>query len=353
MDSNKTDCRSRSALNEQPFGSTLLDTLPIQLLRQQDLPRIERVLGSPRFRSVRDQLFSPVHRADFSGHWICRNSIAKSEEPRRSAVTILFSHGGGYVAGDAPTYLSLLLRLAESVENQGLTVSVFMLDYSLAPESPFPAQLEQMNAAYRYLIEEELISPGKIALVGDSAGGNLLLSFLTSLHSPLSPSSPKFSEPFLGLFLVSPWVSLTHSGSSFRTNGALDILRKSTLDYWASNFQAGSHLDPRTIQLYTEFGHEDKDRPSLGRILPKRLAVTAGEDELMMSDITSFAERARKGGIQVSLSIASRMVHDWQLQESGNGEAAYLQVPQPDFASAHLPGTVALGRLIAECVQVA
>ncbi len=330
---------------------SLLKTVPIKLLQQPDLPRIDRVLGSARFSSVKDELLTPVRRPGFFGYWICRNFIAKGMEPQSSDVTVLFSHGGGYVTGDVSTYLTFLLRMAESLEEQGLKVSVFMLEYSLAPEFAFPVQLEEMASAYRYLTEEEAVSPSKIALAGDSAGGNLLLSFLSSLHSPLSPTSPKFSEPFLGLFLMSPWVSFSHSGSSFRNNEALDCLTKSSLDYWASCFQAGSKLALEIVQFYTEFGNEDKNRPSLKTILPKRVGITAGGDELMVSDIKSFAARAREDGIQVSLSITPGMVHDWQLMESREGEAAYLLIPRSDFASDHLPGAVAFGRLIVECIQ--
>jgi acetyl esterase/lipase len=226
-----------------------------------------------------------------------------------------------------------------------------MLEYSYAPEHPFPAQLEQMIAAYRYVTEEEGVSPGKIALAGDSAGGNLLLSFLTCLHSPLLPSWPKFSGPFLGLFLMSPWLGFSHSGSSFEANADLDCLRKSSLDTWASCFRAGSSLDQATIRAYTDFEGEDENRPSMATILTKRIAITAGGDELMVSSITSFADCAKKAGIEVSLDIAPGMVHDWQMIQSRNDEAGYLQILRSDSAKPHLDGAVEFGRLIVECMQ--
>jgi acetyl esterase/lipase len=87
--------------------------------------------------------------------------------------TILYLHGGGFVAGRTQTYHNLAGRLAKALKAQ-----VFLPDYPLAPEHRFPAGVNYCYGLYRHLLEEEKIKPEKLVLMGDSAGGGLTFATL-------------------------------------------------------------------------------------------------------------------------------------------------------------------------------
>ncbi len=90
---------------------------------------------------------------------------------RKDSPCVIFYHGGGFVYNAAPHHFSLARSLAA-----GLGVKVFFIDYRLAPKHPFPAAVDDAFYSYRYISENaELfgIDRKRIALCGDSAGGNL------------------------------------------------------------------------------------------------------------------------------------------------------------------------------------
>ncbi|MDN5687664.1 MAG: alpha/beta hydrolase [Brachybacterium sp.] len=97
--------------------------------------------------------------------------VFQPREKRREDV-LAFFHGGGWVTGDIESYTPACATMAD------LTGCVVVsVDYRLAPEHPFPAGLEDCYQVVRLLLDEPgragLVDPGRIVLVGDSAGGNL------------------------------------------------------------------------------------------------------------------------------------------------------------------------------------
>ncbi|WP_245579867.1 alpha/beta hydrolase [Brevibacterium album] len=130
--------------------------------------RLQRQLAArpvPRYRILDRQIMS----ADGSHQIPVR--VFRPRERRREDV-LLFFHGGGWVTGDIESYTPACTTMAELT---GCVVA--SVDYRLAPEHPFPAGLEDCVRATRLLLDEpgraEIADPGRLVLVGDSAGGNL------------------------------------------------------------------------------------------------------------------------------------------------------------------------------------
>ncbi|MFR9751080.1 alpha/beta hydrolase [Nocardia sp. 004] len=107
---------------------------------------------------------------------------------------ILYLHGGGYAVGSIESHRSLTTRLARDTG-----YPVYVLDYRLAPEHPFPAALDDAEAAFLELMTSTGYRPEQIAISGDSAGGGLSLALAQRLiarhgHTPAA------------LGLIAPWV---------------------------------------------------------------------------------------------------------------------------------------------------
>jgi acetyl esterase/lipase len=105
------------------------------------------------------------------------------------AGTILYLHGGGYVACSPKSHRAITAAYAIR------GVKLFVPDYRLAPEHPFPAALDDALAAYKGLLDSG-IAPGNIAISGDSAGGGLALATLLAAKAaglPMPSSALVFS----------------------------------------------------------------------------------------------------------------------------------------------------------------
>ncbi|KAL8940724.1 MAG: hypothetical protein Q9211_002133 [Gyalolechia sp. 1 TL-2023] len=286
---------------------------------------VKAILSSPRYSAYRDNIYRPVSGAKFTGYWILRNSFTDPKSPSTSDITILYLHGGGYITSQPGHYLLFLLRLAECILNQDLSVSIFALDYSLAPENTFPAQLAEAEAAYKYVINEQEVASEKIILAGDSAGGHLALSLLVHLHKP-HPSIPcidaQFSKPGL-LLLLSPLLSLHHEPPSFVRNASVDTLTARFLRRTASLFLTGRAKaikideEPERNSPYIEF-LTPEPRIDWQTVLPPRVWVSAGGDEIFLDHITQWVKTVQEivGGDCVTLEVGLGKEHVWQWMET-------------------------------------
>jgi epsilon-lactone hydrolase len=214
------------------------------------------------------------------GDWVQPRSTA----PR---VTVLYLHGGGFAYySRAHNNLIALVALAAQART-------FALDYRLAPEHPYPAQLEDAQAAYRWLLESG-VAPERLVIVGDSAGGNLALALLLSLRAARLPL------PALAVCLA-PWIDLANTGASMTANGPHDWIQKRMPDRWAGWYCRGADpCDPLISPLHADF-----------RGLPP-IYIQAGSAEILLDSIRTLAERAQQQGANVQLEVWPNMTHDFQ-----------------------------------------
>jgi acetyl esterase/lipase len=198
---------------------------------------------------------------------------------------VLYLHGGGYVMGSINTHREMVSRISRAAGVRALA-----LDYRLAPESPFPAAVDDATGAYRWLLAQG----AKPA--GDSAGGGLTLATLVAIRDA------KLPVPAAGVCL-SPWADMEGVGASMTSKAKEDpIVQKEMLLGMAKLYLGGA--DPKTplaAPLHADL-----------RGLPP-LLIQVGSAETLLDDSTRVAERAKAAGVKVDLEVWSEMIHVWQL----------------------------------------
>jgi acetyl esterase len=204
---------------------------------------------------------------------------------------IVYFHGGGWTIGDLDTGDSVCRFLAANVP-----AAVLSVEYRLAPEHPFPAAVEDALAAYRWAAAESSklgADPKRIAVAGDSAGGNLAasLSLLAREDDGTGPAMQALIYP----------VTDTVGGQRSRDEFAKGfLLAKADMDWFERHYlpPGADHTDPRVSVLRAE------DLSGL----PPAYVATAGFDPLR-DEGEAYAERMREAGVEVTLRRHPGLIH--------------------------------------------
>jgi acetyl esterase/lipase len=208
------------------------------------------------------------------------------------APLLVFYHGGGWSIGDLDTHDSLC-RL--TCRDAG--IHVLSIDYRLAPEHPAPAAIEDAYAAFTWAYEHagELgATPGRVAVGGDSAGGNLAAVVSQIARDEGAPG------PVLQ-WLIYPRTDFTAKNRSLTLFSRGFLLTKRDIDWFESQYLRRSKLDrtdPRVSPALAE---------SLTGLAPALIAV-AGFDPLR-DEGESYAEALRAAGVAVDLRYLGSLTH--------------------------------------------
>lgn len=204
---------------------------------------------------------------------------------------LVFLHGGGFVFGSLRSDGELAARLGRA---SGMRV--LFVDYRLAPEHPFPAALEDVLAALRWLRRDRRVGAETSAIAGDSAGGGLALAALVAARDAGDPLPA-------AAVLLSPTVDLTGSGDSMRDRVDQDpISTPALLAGLAAQYLHGA--DPRTPLASPLFA----DLTGLPPLL-----IQVGTADLLLSDSERLADRARAAGVDVTLEVGEGLPHVYPL----------------------------------------
>lgn len=212
---------------------------------------------------------------------------------------LLCAHGGGFIAGSIYSHRKMFAHVAKAVGCRALLV-----DYRLSPESPHPSPVDDMLTAYRSLLEQG-IAPGAIALVGDSAGGGLIVTTMLKARDQGTPL-PAAAVP------LSPWFDMRASGESYDTNADKDcLISRPVILGMAGAFlgAAGDPDDPLASPLHAELAG-----------LPPML-IQVGSVEALLDDSRNFAARAKAAGVDVTLEIIPDMQHVFHILAGAAPEA--------------------------------
>jgi len=204
------------------------------------------------------------------------DSIGASGAPRAA---VLYLHGGGWVQGDIESHHGLCARLA--LYSGAIVVS---LDYRLAPEHKFPAAVDDSLAAYRWLRDharEIGADPARVAVGGDSAGGNLsaVVSQLSVAGGLPLPTCQVLIYPAVDFALDTPSHQELEEGH---------VIPRERILWYAGQYLRGDadKADLRASPL----------RASDLRGQPPALVITAGFDPLR-DEGRAYADRLRQAGV--------------------------------------------------------
>ena len=213
------------------------------------------------------------------------------------APVMVWYHGGGFRMASALAYRSYGSQLAKAIGGR-----VLLVDYRLAPEDPFPAAVDDAEAAYRWLIAQGT-DPAKVAIAGDSAGGGLTASVaLRTLAAGPTPAA---------LVCCSPLVDLTASGATYDTNADVDKLWSRTSAEEAGSLYLGDQ-DPTDPQASPVFGSWEGAPP---------LLIQVGSIETLLDDANKLAEVASAAGVDVTVHVYDDMPHIWRMSYPAFPEA--------------------------------
>jgi monoterpene epsilon-lactone hydrolase len=203
---------------------------------------------------------------------------------------ILYFHGGGFRLCSARGYASYLSQLAAR-----FSARIFSVDYRLAPENPFPAALTDALTAYEWTLRNG-VTPERLAVGGDSAGGGLAASLLIDLRQHGLPS-PACA------FLLSPWVDLRVVNDSYETCAESDKLfsRASAGDASTAYLAGHSADDPLASPVLADWAGQPP------------LLVQVSESEVLSDDATNLARAATSAGVLVQHEPFPDQAHVWQM----------------------------------------
>jgi acetyl esterase/lipase len=216
--------------------------------------------------------------------------------------TVVYYHGGGYVSGSPPDrYLPLAGAVALAAHAR-----VHAVDYRLAPETRFPGAFEDCLAAYRWTVQDGGTDPQKVAVLGDSAGGNLAVAVTVAARDENLPLPGCVAA-------ISPFADLTLSGASMESRKAADpYVTRELLASMASDYLGGADpADPRCSAVFADL----HDLPPL--------LIQVGEDEILFDDAVRIRDAALAAGVDTTFRPWAHGIHVWPVYiSSGLPESA-------------------------------
>jgi monoterpene epsilon-lactone hydrolase len=193
---------------------------------------------------------------------------------------LLHSHSGGTVVTSMHTDRKAIGHIAKAVG-----VRALVLNYRRSPEYKFPAQIDDVEKAYRWLLAQR-IRPENIVSIGHSIGGNLAVSLAVTLRDK--------GVPLPGAILsVSPWYDMEMRNETLDSNADTDaLLSRPVLEMFRDAWIGGTGVarnDPRINMLYADLSG-----------LPPTM-VYYGAHEMLAGEAIEFAKRAKDSGVHVRL----------------------------------------------------
>jgi acetyl esterase/lipase len=248
----------------------------------QPLKDVRRTMESVKGEEVPKGI---AHESTSLGGVDCETFLHLRDASRK---TILYFHGGGFCLGIYASNRAFVAQLAVQTK-----MNVYMPNYRLAPEHPFPAGLDDAIAAYKAAIA---MAPNGLIVVGDSSGCALAVAAMLALRD----SGVKMPEC---IGCITPVFDLSGKGDTFRTRAKQDPFQMSDPLSIAKIYVNGQNpIMPTLSPIYGEL-----------RGLPPIL-IHAAEWDVFLSDSLRFAQKAEEAGVSVKLLRWPGMWHIFHMQ---------------------------------------
>jgi epsilon-lactone hydrolase len=237
-------------------------------------------------------------------------AIPKNAVGNRS---MLYIHGGGYVSGGPSGYHGIAGNFANM-----LGAKVYMPDYRLAPDHPFPAPLDDTFQAYRWLLGESG-DARNLVIAGDSAGGAMVISVMVKARDA------GLDLPAAGV-AISPWADLQMTSESYITRDGIDPLCTREFLVSMARVALGDTRpnDPDVSPVFAD----------VRGISPVMIQI--GEREVMLSDSFRLAQHLTNSQVRVALEVWPEMFHVWPMFSKELPEAVQALRSACDFLKREL-----------------
>lgn len=201
---------------------------------------------------------------------------------------IVFLHGGGYAWGSIESHRAMVSHITEA-----LGAKILLVEYSLAPEHPYPQGLNDVFDVYKHLVKTY---PSKsFALIGDSAGGGLTIATVDKIQQE------NITLP-LATILISPWINLAGNTSSYKDNASIDpILTNQNISEYAAAY------NPEAIH------HANTSNLSFTSFPPTLILV--GSREILLDDSKIFYTKISSVQKRSVLHVYEGETHVWLLSD--------------------------------------
>ena len=203
---------------------------------------------------------------------------------RRAEVAFMDIHGGGFISGGGK-----MCELLAKIKMMDYGISVFSVDYRLAPTHPYPAPLDDCVAAYAEVLKR--FKPSALVVGGASAGGNLAAA---TTHRARAAGLPLPCA----LVLQTPALDLARTSDSYHTNKYLDVNLYGGAESGPASY-LGQH-DPKDPFVSPIYGDVSNWPPTI---------LTSGTRDLFLSDTVLMHRALRRKGIQAELHISEASPH--------------------------------------------
>jgi len=226
---------------------------------------------------------------------------------------ILYSHGAGWVFGNAHTHDRLIRELAA-----GSGAAVVFPKYSLSPEARYPTAIEEIYAALTWVVHhghEHGLDASTIAVAGDSVGGNMSAAITLMAKQR---SGPKLAAQVL-FYPVTDASFDTESYQQFATGY---FLRRDAMQWFWDQYIADEHQRSEITAAPLRAGTEQLAG------LPKALVITA-EADVLRDEGEAYANKLRQAGVPVIATRYQGIIHDFvmlnALRSTNAAQAAISQ----------------------------
>ncbi len=257
---------------------------PIQAREAYRARRAYSQPDPPEVGTVRD------HEVEANGARFTVRIYQPKDRPATPLPALVYFHGGGWTIGDLDTHDVLCRSLCGQ---SGMVVVA--TDYRMGPEHKFPAAYLDCMAAYQWVLSQAAIlgvDPARIAVGGDSAGGNLAAAICLGLRGHEQP--PAFQ------LLIYPATNMNLVTESHRINGQDYLLTRQAIEWFRGHYLASEsdQHDWRASPLLAT-SHDD---------LPAALVLTAGYDPLRDEGL-QYANALSQAGVSCQYVCFERQIH--------------------------------------------